>query len=264
MKKLVAIVLTVCVICTAMFAGCGPLAKEETTFEILNKATANTQSLDSMSAEMKMEMKMDMEGMTMSIPLTAQVKAKNLKSDSPVMSSEISMSLLGQSIEMQMYQEGDWVYMSIDDMNYKTSASEAQSEYDYTDNMNDMLQVIPEDLLQDIEMIKNEDGSASVTVAIPDDLFVDIYADFIAGVNESAGADIDEMKISDAVVTVTVANGYISVYEMEFAMEMTVADTATKTEVKASVTYEDPGKDVEITPPEGYQDFEEMDLSDIG
>lgn len=257
-KKLIAAVLAMCVACMLLLTGCG-----ESTYSIVDKALDKTKSLDSMAAEMKMEMNMEMEGMTMSIPITADLKAKGLNSDSPVTSSAITMSILGQSVEMEMYQEGDWAYIQMDDMKYKTSVTEAESELDYSDDINDMLQNIPENLMEEVELVKGEDGSSTVTISIPDEVFSEIYADFIEVVNESSGQGDGEIAISDAVVKITVADGYVSVYEMEFTMEMTVEEISTKTDVKASVTYKDPGKEVTITPPEGYKDFEELDLSDI-
>ena len=45
-------------------------------------------------------------------------------------------------------------------------------------------------------------------------------------------------------------------------MDVTVEDVASKLEVKASITYNNPGKEVVITPPADYQSFEE--LGDLG
>lgn len=266
-RRLVALLLALTALCTGvLFTACGVDDAPETTAaptvsEVINAALEKTQNLDSMSAEMKMEMNMEMEGMTMSIPMAAKFKAKDIKGDSPVVSAVVTMSMLGQDIDIEMYQEGQWAYVVMGDMKYKASVEDMESEYDFTDDANDMLQKIPEELLTDAELIKAEDGSQSVTIAFPSEKFAEIYDDFIESVNSDTEAEVGEMKISDATVKLTIANGYVTVYDIGFTMEMTVEDMTTKTEAKATLTYENPGEEVTITPPEGYQDFEEMDDS---
>lgn len=256
-KKLIALALTLLLVCT-LFTACG-----ESAFSIISSAVEKTENLDSMAVQMKLEMNMAMEGMTLSIPLTANIKAKDIKSDAPVTFAEVSMTMLGQSVDVEMYQEGDWAYMVMGDMKYKANVADADSEYDYTDEVNAMLQAIPEDLLENVEMVKGDDGSASATISIPDEVFAEIYSDFIDSVGESAGMEGTEITISDAVVRITVANGYVSVYDMEYTMEMTVSGVSATTEVKASATYDNPGEEVTITPPEGYADFEELDMTGL-
>lgn len=258
-RKIVSVVLALCVLlmCVSLTA-----CKSETAYSVIGSAVEKTQALDSMAAEMKIEMNMDMDGMTMSVPITADMKATELQSGSPKISSDISMSMLGQDILMSMYQEGDWAYIVVDDMKYKTNISEAESEYDYSDDMNDMLKTLPEELLKEVELVKNEDGSKTVTVSIPDEMFAEIYEDFLSGLDTAAGTEGAEIKISDAVVTITVANDYISVYDMKFNMDMEIEGIAVSTEVKATITYRNVGAEVTVTPPEGYESFEELSLTE--
>ena len=259
LKKIFSFVLVMCLVLM-----CGSLtACNEDIYSIINDAVEKTDDLDSMDAEMKIQMDIATEGMTLSMPVTVDMKAKGLNSDSPILSSDLSMTMLGQTMEMQMYQEGDWAYLVIDEMKYKTSIAEAESEYDYSDDIDAMLQEIPENLLKDVKAVKNDDGSQTVTINISDKQFAEIYDDFIEDVNSSSGTDVADIKISDAVVSITVADGYISVYDIKFKMEMEIEGMKATADVKASVTYKNPGKDVTVTAPEGYKDFEELDLSGI-
>ena len=50
--------------------------------------------------------------------------------------------------------------------------------------------------------------------------------------------------------------------DIAFTMDMTVEGVSTTVEAKATVTYENPGQPVTVTPPEGYQDFEEISMDD--
>jgi hypothetical protein len=264
-KRLISLFLALTILCTGfLFAGCGnenapEETKVKTTFEIINEALEKTANLESMAAEMKMEMTMAAEGMTMLIPMTMKLKAKDMKSESPVISMVVSMTMLGQDIDVELYQEGQWAYMVMGDMKYKTDAKDMEGEYDYAESADDMLQQIPEELLKDAELVKAEDGSQSVTISFPEEKFAEIYDDFIESVNSDTEVDVGVMKIADPVVKITMSNGYITVYDIAFTMEMTVEGVTSSTEVKATLTYEDPGQEVTITPPEGYQEFEEMD-----
>lgn len=263
-KKLISLLLALTILCTGiLFTGCNSentpeVTKEKTTFEIINEALEKTKNLESMSAEMKMEMNMVGDGITMSVPMTVKLKAKDMKGSNPIISMVISMTMFGQSIDIELYQEDQWAYMVMEDLKYKANAKDMESEYDYAESADDMLQKIPEELLKDAKLVKAEDGSQSVTIAFPEEKFTEIYDDFIESVSSAAEADIGEMKISDAVAKITIANGYVTGYDLAFTMEMIVEDTSSTTEIKATLTYENPGQDVTITPPEGYREFEEM------
>lgn len=264
-KRLISLLLALAVLWSGiLFTGCGnenapDKVKEKSTFEVISDALKKTENLESMAAEMKMEMNMAAEGMTMSIPMTIKLKGKDMKTDNPVISMVVSMTMLGQSIDIEMYQEGQWAYMVMGDMKYKANAKDMESEYDYTESVDEMLQQIPEELLKDVELVKAEDGSQSVTIPFPADKFAEIYDDFIESVNSETEVDVGEMKITDSVVKLTIANGYVSVYDVAFTMEMTVEGVTSSTEAKVTLTYENPGQEVTITPPEGYQEFEEID-----
>lgn len=267
-KKLIALLLALTVLCTGvLLTACGGGEKapdpvvEKSVAEVLNDAMKKTQALESMSAEMKMEMNMAAEGITMSIPISAKIKAKDIKSDNPVMSIAMTMSMFGESIDIEMYQEGQWAYVVMGDMKYKANAKDMEGKFDYADSINDIMKEIPEDLLKDVELVKAEDGSQIATIVFPGEKFAEIYDDLIESVNSETGTEMGEVKISDAVVKTTVANGYITAYDIAFTMDMTVEDMKSTTEAKMTVTYENPGQSVTVTPPEGYQDFEEMDDS---
>ncbi len=266
-KRIVALLLAVTVLFTGvMLTACGDneenpaVATPKSTAEVINAALKKTSDLDSMSATMKMEMDMSMQGMTMSVPITAKIKVKDAKSDNAVVSVAMSMSMLGQELEIEMYQEGQWAYVVMGDMKYKCSAEDMKGELDYADSANDMLKEIPEELLKDVQLVQTEDGSQTATIPFPAEKFAELYEDLIESMNSETGTNIGEMKISDAVVTITMAGDYATGCDIAFTMDMTVEGISTTTKAKAMVTYENPGQQVTITPPAGYQDFEEMDL----
>ncbi len=256
MKRIISLVLALCVVCM-----CGVLVSCETesTFSVISTALDNTQALDYMDATMEMEINMESQGTTMSIPMTADIKANNLKSDNPVMSTEISMSMLGMTVDMKMYQEGEWAYYDALGMKYKIKVTEETNEYDYSDDVNFMVKDIPEELLENVELVKSEDGSVTVTVAVPDEQFADIYDDYIDSLNSTTGYEDGDITITNAKVSITVKDEYVSVYDMSFNMNIDIEGVSSAAEVTVKVTYNNPGEKVTVTPPEGYKDYKEMD-----
>ena len=269
-KRIISLFLVVAVLCTAlMFAGCNDEKKttssepdEKSVAAVLKEAVNKNEDLDAMSAVMKMEMNIESEGMTMSVPVTANIKAKNLKSDNMISLVDMTMSLLGEEVAMQMYQEGEWAYVVMDDFGYKYNLEDELGGMDYADSAKNMLAEIPEDLLLGVEPVKAEDGSQTVTISIPGEKFSEIYNELIEDVAAESGALMGETNISDAVVTITIADGYVTVYDISFTMNMTEEGISTAVEAKVTLTFDNPGQDVEITPPEGYQDFEEMNITE--
>lgn len=253
-KRLFALVLALCLCLCGLLSGC----TEKSAFEVINTAVKNTEALDSMAAEMKMDLHMAMEGITMDIPITMNMQASGLKGNELKMYTDMSTSMLGQDVKMALYQEGSWVYISANGMNYKMSAEDAKEEYDFADDMDAMVQELPEELLKDVKLTTNKDGSQSVTLSVDGETFSKLYKDYINDVNSSAQLGEGDVTISNAVITITVKDGYILTYAMDFDMSVKVETITSTVKAKTTITYKDPGKAVTITPMEGYQDFEEM------
>ncbi len=255
-KKLLALALALCLLigCTACAA-----VEKVTAFAMVHGAVEKTRALDAMDCTLDMQMDVTAEGMTMSVPVEAAIKAKGLQGDAPVASSAVTTKMLGMEMTVSMYQEGEWAYVQMGGEEYKVNvASVEASEYDYTDDVSAMLKDLPEELFEGIEAVKNEDGSATVTVPIPDDVFARVYQEFLNQVNDSAQAEGMQLAVTDAVVKITVADDYVATYDMSFNMKVDVMGMTTQSAVKASVKYNNPGTDVTVTPPAGYKDFEEL------
>lgn len=258
-KRIISLALVLCLLCL-MFTAC----EQSSTFDVVDAALKKTQGLDSMAAEMKIDMEMAMEGMTMAIPMTIDIKAKGLQNEKPTSSVRATTSMLGQEMVVEAYQEGDWAYFVMDDMKYKTAVADLEEGSDYSGMAKDMLQTLPEDLMEGIQTQKADDGSLTVEVPIPEDSFAQLYGDILDELNASAGLEEGvEAKITDAVVKITVANDYVTAYEMKYTVTVTTEGVTATTKAKAVMTINNIGEEVTVTPPEGYQDFEELGLDGI-
>lgn len=248
-KRIIALALTLLMLCS-LLAGCG----KQSTYKTVEEALARTQALEEMSVKIEMDRTISTESMSMSIPMTMEIKAKDAKSSTPTILTKLSLSMLGQTVSTEIYQEDGWSYAVMGDMKTKTKSAPQLDQYDYSE---EMMQMIPEALMKYVELEKGENGSATATITIPGEKFTEIYSDLVDSLGEDlSGAE--DLTVKDAVVIISVAGGYVEAYEMSFSLEAYDGDEVSSLTVDASITYENPGKPVEITPPEGYKDFKEQ------
>ena len=259
MKKITSLLLSVAlVLCTLLCAGC---QKELTINEIID----NTSALDAVESVIKTEVSMSAEGFSITIPVTVDMKAKGLTGESPVVYAKTTMSMLGQSMETETYSEGEYIYVKSEDIGgYKMNAADLGDEYDTTSDFSATLQNLPEDLLENTEITKNEDGTRTITLSIPDEKFAELFSDIAKSISESLsgeqeGEDAD-LALANAVVTVTVADKYVKKYEISFTMEIDFMGMQMSAEATSSVEIVKTGDDVTVTPIEGYEDFEDFTI----
>ncbi|MBQ7336989.1 MAG: hypothetical protein IJW40_00890 [Clostridia bacterium] len=265
--KFLSLMLALLLICSTLVA-CG----KPTTFEVVTDAVNKTLALDSISATMEMTMDMEMAslGTSVEVPMTTTIKASGLQSDAPVILTELTMSMMGIEMETVNYVEGEYMYMTMLGESYKVKM-EDMTDYDGMNDIDNLIKALPEALLSEIEATENADGTKTVKVEVPNDMLDTIYGELLAQVQQSAaeGATVDSCNITEAAVEITIdKDGYISVYDMSFLMEMGMSvegfSMDVSADVEAKVTYENPGEPVTVTPPEGYQDFPEANADEIG
>lgn len=261
-KRFLAITLVLCLSFLGVLAT--SCQRELTAAELLQKADEKTMALEAYSAVMDLQIDMDMMGFSMEIPMTVDMKVKN-PLDNPTTRAKYSMDMLGQTIEMDIYMEDGWMYFSMGETEYteaeqyKTNMAEFMAEYDFTGDAQDLLKELPDDLLADVVPVKNEDGSRTVSVVLSADVFNEVFAELVESIGETSGAEGD-ISIGDAKVEITVLeNGYYSDYKVEYQMSVNVSGIDADCNVVMSMHYNDPGTPVEITPPEGYMNYPELE-----
>ena len=241
-----------------------------TAYGLISKGIEKSESLDSMEADMTLQIKMELQGTSVNVPIVYHVKAAGLKTENPVMSAGMQISMLGQEMKTDIYSEGEYFYLTVNNeqsMKFKADES-TQKEYDVVDKMKDTLQLPSEEVFKDVKIQENEGGSKTVSTELSDEIISENYQDLIDSMSSlaSAGGEIGNVAFSGAKLSATVnKDGYISAYELSFDMKMDAKVMEETTEVKASAVlkleYNNPGADVTVTPPEGYKDFPETDMS---
>ena len=251
MKKIVALIL-VLVMCCSVFAACGEEKATAKNYQDFEKAMEKTQALESMSAKLDMDIEIFSEGMSMEVPMNMDIKIKDAKSENPIVYVDLKMSMMGIEMAMEMYQEDGWGYYVSNGEKYKVNLKE-QVSAEYTQNLEGLMQKLPEDILKKADIESGKNGSATLTVELGEVDFNNIFGDYMKDI----GYGTDGATIKGASVTMTAKDGYLTVYEMNMEMEMTIEGVSTQAVAKISAKYDKPGEAVEITPPDGYKDFPE-------
>lgn len=249
MKRFTSLFIVLCMVlmCCAL-TGCNNPSVYETVTDAINK----TSSLDSMDAVMEMKIDMTVQGVSVSLPIKYEMQASQAQSESPKMRIVMTM---GTEEYMDMYLEGEWAYITSSGTSFKAKQSDMDSNMDTNSNTDQFLQLLPEDLINDTQFTSNNDGSKTLTVSVDGEQFSDLYNDIIESLSTSVGSIDASVEISDAVVSITIKDGYITKYEMTFKMALEVSGTTAEASASASIVYNNPGQDVTVTAPEGYQNF---------
>lgn len=268
MKKLTALFLALMLLCLLpILSSC-----EKSAYETFYTAYENYSRLDELDASMTMDMKMEMTGLSLEIPMDYNFKATGLQGDKPIFRGDMSMSAMGQNINADFYFDGTDYYISSNIIgNYRVPAAneELASDYDVIGDMNSMVTELPEELFENITFTKNEDGSKTAELTMSSEMFMSLYTDLSEELTASAIGDdsaATDISVSDIKITLTVdKDGNLSYFGTYFVMEMSMDVMGTPMEVKmtadCNVKINNPGQSVTITPIEGYQDFPDINDS---
>ena len=260
MKKLTAFFLALVLVCSLVaLTSCAP----ETAAQLMADSYDKLENLDSLEAEMSVDMNISSNGVSIEMPMQYYIKAASLKTD-PIFSADVSLTMMGETMNMDLYMGGGYIYASVLGQNMKIPVdSEDADDYNALNELTGLTKELPAEQLAEAEIVQNEDGSRKFTIQIDQATFDQLYKDFAESITESAaglGVSFD-VSVSDAEVTVTVnSEGYISVYRMSCNMTLTEETSGTATEVAldTTVTFKNPGAAVTVTPPAGYQDYPEI------
>ena len=266
-RSIFAVILVLSMLFT--LAACGEEPKSE-AYELVNAAMLKTQALDSMDAKMIMNMSIEVDGVSMDIPIEYDIKAVDMQSGSPKMDMVVKMSMMGMSVNADCYVEDGYYYMSIMGQKVKVKA-EVGDDYDALGQADDLMVDLDAEYLKDVAIVSGADGKKTVTLTMDVNEFMDEFEDLIdsVGENASSGSSLEDIDISNISIEVTVdKNGYIDTYKVAFDMAMTVdvMDTTSTATASAeiSIQYRNPGQSVTVTPPADYKSYPELDPDAIG
>ena len=256
MKNRIFLLLLACVLCcTMLLVSCGQVPAIA-----ISRAIDKTAALDSYAAKMEMVISMITQGSGSSrLPMTIDMKVQNAQSEKPIFSADVYMKVSSfVGVEMVMYGDGEWVYARAMGKEFKMRMENADEEYDYTNDVSSMMQVLPELLFADVTYESGENGGYTATVDIPEATFKTVFADLVAQTAKRMTPNsVSELKIKDAKVGIVVEDGYLEDYVLQFTMDMVAGGKSILGDVEIKIAYQDPGQPVTVTPIEGCEAFPE-------
>lgn len=251
MKRIVSLVLALCMLVGVALS---LTACSQSPEEMVAEAVAKTNELDSYAGKMKILMSMEISGQKMDVNMFTDMKVQNANGDDVKTQMDLEMELLGSKIRMTSYSDKEWVYMVSSDGNYKQKIEDNANEINQMDTI---IKDLPADLFEGVEVVKEENGTNSITIAIPDDVFNEIYADLLETVGENLSVQGGEVTISDAVVKINVKDDLITTYDITFVLTRTTNGLTVVADVTASCEFTQYGG-VFVELPTGYENYPEM------
>ncbi len=260
MKRIISLALSLMLVvfCFA-FASCG---KEPTAYELISAAVEKSAALKDIELEQTVNMKMDMMGMSMDIPIKMTMKGKDINSENAVYYSLVNTTMMGMSVDSTVYIEGKDIYTVTMGEGYKVKAGEIIDDYDISKDLTAVFFCPAESVFEGIEVVKNEDGSRSVSLEMSQEDYINAYRPYYDSLMGEVGLGGDA-TLSDIKITVTVnEDGYMCGFKMSCGLSMTVTEMGMDVPVNATletdIKFVNIGGNVTITPPEGYQSFPEL------
>lgn len=226
-------------------------------YALVSNAMKKTQEVTSYSAVIKQNMKQNLMGTVMETDAEFNIKASMPDPSAPVIGMDGKMATDGEEIPFAYYFDGTWMYYSMYGEGYKMQVSLEEFEQD-AGGMDDFFTDLPKDLFTGVTG-KTENGTTKVELTATSDAFKTMYQELVTEMfYDVLGEDISAVVVDDVKIVITVANDYVTGYEMSFKASYTIGSDSVSFEVEQSLIFDSINEDVTVTPPEGYENFPEM------
>jgi hypothetical protein len=234
----------------------------------VTRAIERTEALESYHAVMEMAFEVEVMGVSTTMEMEMDIQAQKISDEVTYTAAKVKAKVggIGDSI-YEMYNDGEWLYVVFEDQGFKTKLDKGDDEYDYAGDVADMMQDLPKDMFEGIEIEKGEDGSRTVKLEIAGETFESLFEDVLKDVSNSVDNSATDVKVGNATVTIVIKDRYINNYDMAFPLTMKISAMGQSVEVeanvKAALEFKEPGKDVTVTFPEGYKDYTTVDADNL-
>lgn len=252
-RKAVALVISLSL--AATLGGCG---SKEKPYEKYVAAQETLAQAEGIKFETEGSVKVGISGLTITMDLDMDGAVKKVEdSDDMDMAMEMEMGIMGQNLEMDFWYNDGYYYM--DTMGEKVKyPMETGDMQDKLESQLGMLE-LSEDDFKSIEAQK--DGDTTKLIYIMDGDKMQSMIDLIMGlVNQQTSADNMEFSLEEVKGTLVVDkdNRPLS-NELSMQMQMTADGQQVDMDMDMDITYQEIGKDVEVTFPDFSQFSESED-----
>lgn len=259
MKNITRVICLVLVIAMAALAcvSCG-MTVEERVAEAITKLSAQKK----LDIEGTMTIKMDMGGMKIEMPVTLNSKTDMTDEANPAVYMLMSMSMMGESMEVEMLYKDGWLYAS-------AYGEKVKSEVTYDEMMEDSAAATPDfsallaekkDALEEgVEITENEDGTLLVKMTFTKEEFGDELAKLIGDFSEGVIGE-GELSIGDTVFEVAIdADNNITNIKTSMSVTVTVEGQTVEAVYDIDFKYNAIGDDFAINVPADADEYETVE-----
>lgn len=222
-----------------LLAGCGAKTPQQVYAEAVKKQS----ELGDMRAVSDIDMDVTAMGISMSVAMAMDTSVTGYGQPDMEMLSDMSLEMMGMTIDMTSYYADGWMYM--DAMGTKQKM-EVPLEQATRQQLQLDLSGLEESALQDLTMEDGDEGAKVLHFTVDGQLLLDSLEQITAEMGQKITAD--SLGLCDITLTVN-KEGYFR--QMDFTVPITLNSDGTTTEstVTVSTEFVDPGQPVEITPP---------------
>lgn len=217
-------------------------------YTIVKNAMDKTNAATSTEAKMTYTLAQDLMGMKSesSAELTMQVNGSEIGITGTVAAE-------GTEIPCEYYYDGEYLYMSMYGEGYKMAASLEEFEQQ-AGGTSEFLVDLPKELFDNAS---GDAGNLVLTLdeAAAESLFHDAIAEVVADV---VGDDLSQTTTKDAKITLSVKDGYLAKFRLEFTTEIVAGSDKVTYDYDVALEFIK-YSGVTVTPMEGYENFYEID-----
>lgn len=231
----------------ALLTGCGAKTPQDVYIDAVKKQS----ELKDMHTISDIDMNISAMGISMPVTTTMDTLVKNSGQSDMQMQIDMSMEMMGMTVDMAGYYVDGWMYMDVLD-------TKAKSEMPMEDAMSQQMQLdlsgLDAESLQELTMEDGEDGAKVLHFTVDGQLLTDS----LSQITSELGQDISSAELGTCDLTLTVGkDGYFHQMDCTLPITMETGGTAMEMEMTMSTQFVDPGQPVEITPPADLDSYTE-------
>ena len=240
-----------------------------TAAELYDAATDKLETEKNVALTIEAELVTSMAGVTATIPVEAKIKIAE-KDGVPFMHMQMTLSMLGQQVSMEMWQDAEYQYMSSEGEKLKQPIPEDDSDSGLSaDDLTALEESLQQGMKEGATVTEEKDGY-TITAILPGDALSPLFEILMGVTGDSSLENQDNVTYSGVDFSMTIDKESV-VRSISLASGITmlieqadINDPENTVETEVSYTYslsftvDELGDSVTVTMPEDIGSFEEI------
>lgn len=234
----------------------------KTTYETVEEAAKKTGELKAVDATIKGELKAAANGEEMGYTAELAIKGAT-KEDKPVVGGTLKLAMMGEEVAMEAYYEDGYAYLVMDGQGVKVALplDELTGATDSLEKPEGLPEFDLKALLNKSTITKGADGKSIVKIALElKDVQATVDA-LIAEIEKMTESELGaKLTAKQFDVELALVDGYLAGVTLKAQVEADVEGEVGTITLNLDIALNNLGQDVTITPPAGYETFEEAEM----